>query len=127
MMQDRPRYYVVKRGRGYWQPTAPMRALGFYSVPCGPDGPEAHAIAQQWNAKWEVAREGHAASDAAITAAGFALEQADEARAHAILGHMEAWAEPFINSSAAAYLAKGMRRLARDLEQAAQRCGALAA
>jgi hypothetical protein len=35
------RYYVVKRGKGFWQPTIRMKAVGFGSVPCGPDGPGA--------------------------------------------------------------------------------------
>lgn len=51
-----PRYYVVKTGKsgaiGYWQPTPQMRALGFQSTICGPDGPDAHKIANALNAKW---------------------------------------------------------------------------
>jgi hypothetical protein len=32
-------YYTVRRnGRGFWEPTRKMRALGFQSVPCGVDG-----------------------------------------------------------------------------------------
>ena len=47
-------YYSVRRGgRGFWEPRPHMRALGFYSVPCGKDGPEAWAIAEQWNARWQ--------------------------------------------------------------------------
>jgi len=45
-------YYVVRNGRGYWQPKKSMRALGFECTACGPDGPEAHAKAQALNAKW---------------------------------------------------------------------------
>lgn len=46
-------YYVVKGGRGFWQPTKEMRQLGFMSVACGPDGPAAHAVAAKWNERWE--------------------------------------------------------------------------
>jgi hypothetical protein len=39
-------YYTVRRnGRGFWEPKPLMRALGFSSVPCGMDGPDARAIA----------------------------------------------------------------------------------
>ena len=33
MIQIKLRHYVVKRGKGFWQPTKIMRSLGFYSVP----------------------------------------------------------------------------------------------
>lgn len=46
------RYYVVRKGHGYWQPTKRMRDLGFNSVPCGPDGPAAWARAEECNAQW---------------------------------------------------------------------------
>ena len=39
-------YQVRRNGRGFWEPTPRMRALGFRSVPCGPDGPDAWAIAE---------------------------------------------------------------------------------
>jgi hypothetical protein len=48
-------YYVVKRGKGYWQPTSDMRAQGARPTPCGDDGPAAWAIARvaynDWQAK----------------------------------------------------------------------------
>lgn len=53
MAMIRVPYYVVRNGRGYWQPKKSMRALGFECTACGPDGPEAHAKAQALNAKWE--------------------------------------------------------------------------
>jgi hypothetical protein len=53
-------YYSVIKGRGYWRPTKRMRALGFTIVRCGPDGPEAWAIAVEWNRKWQAARKGEA-------------------------------------------------------------------
>lgn len=48
------RYYSVRKGRGYWQPTAAMRALGFRPVSCGPDGPSAWAKAEELNAAWDA-------------------------------------------------------------------------
>lgn len=45
-------YYTVKKGYGYWQPSAAMRALGFESVPCGKNGPEAWARAQMAYGQW---------------------------------------------------------------------------
>lgn len=47
------RYYSVRKGRGYWQPTPAMRALGFKPTPCGPDGPVAWAKAEQFNKAWD--------------------------------------------------------------------------
>lgn len=49
----RVRYYSVIKGRGYWQPTAAMRALGFRPTPCGPDGPTAWAKAEELNRAWD--------------------------------------------------------------------------
>ncbi|MCG6115053.1 MAG: hypothetical protein MEQ84_07625 [Mesorhizobium sp.] len=53
MAKVRVRYYSVIKGRGYWQPTATMRALGFRPVSCGPDGPSAWARAEEMNALWD--------------------------------------------------------------------------
>jgi hypothetical protein len=53
-------YYVVVKGRGYWRPHPRMRALGFQIVRCGADGPEAWAIAAEWNARWQAVRKGDA-------------------------------------------------------------------
>lgn len=50
----RVRYYSVIKGRGYWQPTAAMRALGFRPTPCGPDGPSAWAKAEELNRAWDA-------------------------------------------------------------------------
>jgi hypothetical protein len=49
-------YYVVVKGRGYWRPHPRMRALGFQIVRCGPDGPEAWALAAEWNNRWQAVR-----------------------------------------------------------------------
>jgi len=48
------RYYCVRKGRGYWQPTSVMRALGFRPVACGPDGPAAWARAEELNGIWDA-------------------------------------------------------------------------
>lgn len=47
------RYYSVRKGRGYWQPTSTMRALGFRPVSCGPDGPSAWKKAEDLNKLWD--------------------------------------------------------------------------
>jgi hypothetical protein len=53
------RYYVVRKGRGYWITTPTMRAAGFPgSVPCGKDGPDAWRIAETWNSRWDEHRSG---------------------------------------------------------------------
>ncbi len=53
-------YYSVRercgKRMGYWQPTAAMRAAGFKLVACGPDGPNAWAIANQWSDRWQEHR-----------------------------------------------------------------------
>jgi hypothetical protein len=53
-------YYVVVKGRGYWRPHPRMRAFGFQIVRCGPDGPEAWALAAEWNERWQAVRKGDA-------------------------------------------------------------------
>ena len=53
-------YYTVIAGRGYWRPTGKMRALGFQIVRCGADGPEAWAVAAEWNKRWQAVRKGDA-------------------------------------------------------------------
>lgn len=55
------RYYSVRAGNGYWQPTAKMRRLGFSPIACGPDGPAAWNIAEEANRRWQAARAGVAA------------------------------------------------------------------
>lgn len=51
-------YYVVQKGRGYWQPKKEMRDAGFQRVRCGPDGPAAWARAQTANEAWQQYRRG---------------------------------------------------------------------
>jgi hypothetical protein len=54
-------YYVVVKGRGYWRPHPRMYAFGFQIVRCGIDGPEAWAIAAEWNNRWQAVRKGETA------------------------------------------------------------------
>lgn len=71
MARVKLRYYVVKKGRGYWQTTAAMQAAGFpKSVPCGTDGPEAWAVAEKWNERWDRWRHGERREEAAISPPG---------------------------------------------------------
>jgi hypothetical protein len=64
-------YYAVRRnGRAFWEPTRKMRALGFQSVPCGQDGPEAWRIAQEWNERWQRVRRGEDTAPARLLEEG---------------------------------------------------------
>ncbi len=75
-------YYIVKAGRGYWNPNKPeMRAAGFRSVPCGPDGPEAWRIASEWAARWRAHRTGAAVPNARVWPRGSFGEAFDRFRA----------------------------------------------
>ncbi len=72
-------YYTVRRnGRGYWEPRPHMRAAGFASVPCGPDGLNAWAIAEEWNRRWLAVRQGEAPSPAMVTAENLSPQQSEE-------------------------------------------------
>ncbi len=53
-------YYTAIAGRGYWRPTRKMRSLGFQIIRCGADGPEAWALADEWNKRWQAVRKGQA-------------------------------------------------------------------
>src|SRR5215471_10939039 len=66
MTKVKIRHYVLKRGKGFWQPTPLMKALGFYSVPCGADGPDAWAIAERWNERWDKTKRGQEPSPAMV-------------------------------------------------------------
>jgi hypothetical protein len=68
-------YYIIKGGRGFWNPTAIMKHAGFASVPCGPDGPEAWAIAAVWNERWRAYRHGSSAPRWAVGSLGEAFER----------------------------------------------------
>lgn len=52
-----------------------MRDLGFHSVPCGPDGPKAWAIADMWEQRWQLARRGDAPSPALVAASNLSPDQ----------------------------------------------------
>lgn len=54
------RYYAVRAGRGYWQPTRAMRAAGFALMALGPDGAAAWLKAEKLNAEWDRQRQGAA-------------------------------------------------------------------
>jgi hypothetical protein len=49
-------FYIVIGGRGYWQPSGPMRRAGARATPCGPDGPDAWARAVEANDAWKAKR-----------------------------------------------------------------------
>ena len=71
-------YYVVIKGRGYWRPTAKMKALGFADVSCGPDGPPAWTIAETWARRWQAVRRGEERPPGDLSA--MSREQAEAAR-----------------------------------------------
>ena len=71
-------YRIQRNGRGFWKPTRRMRSLGFYNVPCGPNGPDAWAIAEEWNRRWLAVRKGEAPSPATVTADNLSPEQCEE-------------------------------------------------
>jgi hypothetical protein len=73
-----PYYSVRRNGRGFWEPRPHMRALGFANVHCGPDGPDAWAIAEEWNRRWLAVRKGHAPSPAMASANNLSPEQSEE-------------------------------------------------
>jgi len=78
MSRVKVRHYVVKRGQAFWQPTKKMRALGFFSVPLGQDGPDAWARAEQWNDRWDKTRRGEAPSPAMVAADNLSPERSEE-------------------------------------------------
>jgi len=73
------KYYVVKKsGRAYWRPTKRMRLVGFHLVPLGMDGPEAWALAEEWNGRWQAVRKGEAPP--LIDASSLSRDQAEATR-----------------------------------------------
>ncbi|QOZ52956.1 tyrosine-type recombinase/integrase [Bradyrhizobium sp. CCBAU 53338] len=78
MTSVKVRHYVVKRGKGFWQPTRRMKSLGFGSVPCGPDGPGAWAVAEEWNRRWDQTRSGASPSPAMVSAQNLSFENSEE-------------------------------------------------
>ncbi|EJW12604.1 hypothetical protein A33M_1887 [Rhodovulum sp. PH10] len=78
MTKVKIRHYRIKRGKGFWEPTAKMKRLGFYAVPCGPDGPDAWTTAEQWNARWDTTRRGEAPSPAMVSADNLSPDRVEE-------------------------------------------------
>jgi len=72
------RHYVVKGRKAFWQPTKKMKAAGFGPVPCGPDGPDAWARAEEWNRRWDQTRTGAAPSPAMAAAQNLSFENSEE-------------------------------------------------
>jgi len=120
MTRKKPKHTRIRNGRLYYEPTKRMRASGAVSRPLGPDRDEARAVAEDLNTQWQILRQGPAASDEAIEAAGWALEQADVVKAWATVRQIRVLAARFEHSSAAVCLARQMRRIARELDQAAK-------
>ena len=73
------KHYRVKRnGRGFWEPTVKMQTLGFVSISCGPDGPDAWAIAEEWECRWQATRRGEAPSPAMVAAENLSPDLSEE-------------------------------------------------
>jgi hypothetical protein len=65
-----PRHYSVTIGGiGWWQPSKTLRKLGYHNERCGPDGPDARAIAEEINREANVKK---AAVDAALVSMDYA-------------------------------------------------------
>lgn len=60
MARIKLKHYVKRKGgrHCYWEPTPKMVKAGFQRVPCGPDGPDAWKIAQEWEDRWQAFRKG---------------------------------------------------------------------
>lgn len=73
-------YYVVRAGRGYWQPTTEMRRAGAAAVACGQDGPAAWKVASDALAAWRSTKTNSAppAPKAGTLAAAFAEYRATD-------------------------------------------------
>jgi hypothetical protein len=55
------RYYRIRNGRGFWEPGAWARQFDLPgSVSCGPHGPAAWRVAEEWNQRLDDARLGRA-------------------------------------------------------------------
>ncbi|WP_139198804.1 hypothetical protein [Devosia sp. YR412] len=60
LADERPPHYVLRKGKyAYWMPTPSMKAMGFQTVALGLHGPEAKALAYQWEARYQKARKGN--------------------------------------------------------------------
>lgn len=71
-------YYTVRRnGRGFGS-RGRTCALGFRSIACGLDGPDAWAVAEEWNGRWLVTWKQGAPSPAMVAADNLSPERSDE-------------------------------------------------
>lgn len=72
------KHYVIRKGKyGYWLPTPKMIEAGFQCVACGPDGPEAWAIAKEWEDRWQAHRRG--IEPAAVVARRYPIDSIGDA------------------------------------------------
>jgi len=71
-------YYVVRKGRGYWLPSPKMKALGFANIRCGANGPQAWAIAEEWNDRWQKVRVGNVISPSEAERRNLSPAEAEE-------------------------------------------------
>jgi hypothetical protein len=71
-------YYIIAKGRGYWRPHPRMRRFAFSRICCGKNGPEAWAIAESWNQKWQAFRRGEA--PAPVDVSKLSRDEAEGAR-----------------------------------------------
>src|SRR5262249_41758719 len=55
-----------------------MKLLGFRNIRCGPDGPQAWAIAQQWNMRWQNVRLGDGVSPSEAERRNLSPEEIEE-------------------------------------------------
>lgn len=60
MARIKLKHFVRRKGgkHTYWMPTPKMFRAGFQPIPCGPDGPGAWKIAQEWEDRWQAYRRG---------------------------------------------------------------------
>jgi hypothetical protein len=56
----------------------PGQALGFFNIRCGADGPQAWAIAEQWNERWQKVRIGGVISPSEAERRNLSPDEAEE-------------------------------------------------
>ncbi|PSM20219.1 hypothetical protein [Nitratireductor sp. StC3] len=109
MAKIKLKHFVRRKGgkHTYWMPTPKMVEAGFSPVPCGPDGPDAWKIAQEWEDRWQAYRKGITRSPAArrypIGSVGDAFERYRQTKTWAALKPRTredwergwTWIEPF--------------------------------
>src|SRR5215467_7547685 len=120
MTRSKPKHTRIRNGHLYFEPTKRMKAAGFVSRALGPDCDEARAFAEGLDRQWQTLRQGLAASNETIESAGFSPNRVDVIKAWGALEQMRALVDRVEHASTAVYVAKQMRRIARDLERAAK-------